>query len=114
MGSSHAKEVALFMPLQSCAKDTQDLIPSDCRGMQCTSYVKLAPGVSVDDLRTHLKQQYANEFFVKVGSPLNHHSLDQEYLPCHRKSLRLSLSLVFPSSSRFHNPSLKLLPDPGP
>jgi len=36
------------------------------RGMQCTSYVKLAPGASVDDLRAHLKQTYANEFFVKV------------------------------------------------
>lgn len=36
--------------------------------MQCTSNVKLAPGVSVDDLRTHLKQQYANEYFVKVGT----------------------------------------------
>lgn len=36
------------------------------RGMQCTSYVKLAPGVSVDDLRAHLAKAYESEFFVKV------------------------------------------------
>lgn len=36
------------------------------RGMQCTSYVKMAPGVSVDDLREHLAKTYADEFFVKV------------------------------------------------
>jgi hypothetical protein len=34
--------------------------------MQCTSYVKMAPGVSVDDLRAHLAAKYADEFFVKV------------------------------------------------
>jgi len=26
----------------------------------------MAPGVSVDDLRAHLKKTYADEFFVKV------------------------------------------------
>ncbi|GFH20982.1 semialdhyde_dh domain-containing protein [Haematococcus lacustris] len=38
------------------------------RGMQTTSYVKMAPGVSVDDLRAHLAKVYENEFFVKVLS----------------------------------------------
>eukprot|EP00983_Pelagomonas_calceolata_P071521 1151275-Pelagomonas_calceolata.AAC.5 len=55
------------------------------RGMQCTSYVKLAPGASVDDLRAHLKQTYANEFFVKVrthlrGMPLLMKLLFMSYL----------------------------------
>lgn len=36
--------------------------------MQCTSYVKLAPGVTADDLRAHLSKAYADEFFVKVRS----------------------------------------------
>mmetsp|Transcript_8975 Transcript_8975/g.15586 ORF Transcript_8975/g.15586 Transcript_8975/m.15586 type:complete len:383 (+) Transcript_8975:15-1163(+) len=36
------------------------------RGMQCTSYVKMAPGVTVDDLHKELTKQYENEFFVKV------------------------------------------------
>mmetsp|Transcript_27746 Transcript_27746/g.70726 ORF Transcript_27746/g.70726 Transcript_27746/m.70726 type:complete len:136 (-) Transcript_27746:444-851(-) len=36
------------------------------RGMQCTSYVKLAPGVTADDLRKHLATAYESEFFVKV------------------------------------------------
>lgn len=35
--------------------------------MQCTSYVKMAPGVTVDDLRAQLIKTYENEFFVKVG-----------------------------------------------
>ncbi len=39
---------------------------SVCRGMQCTSYVKMAPGVTVDDLHAHLSKMYADEFFVKV------------------------------------------------
>ncbi|KAL6764627.1 hypothetical protein V8C86DRAFT_1804542 [Haematococcus lacustris] len=38
------------------------------RGMQTTSYVKMAPGVSVDDLRAHLAKVYEDEFFVKVLS----------------------------------------------
>lgn len=44
---------------------TPHLIPMS-RGMQCTMYVKTAPGVSVDDLRAHLKSVYENEYFVKV------------------------------------------------
>ncbi len=36
------------------------------RGMQCTMYVKMAPGVSVDDLRAHLAATYEGEPFVKV------------------------------------------------
>lgn len=36
------------------------------RGMQCTTYVKMSPGVSVEDLRQHLIKTYADEFFVKV------------------------------------------------
>lgn len=36
------------------------------RGMQCTCYVKLSPGMTSDDLRTYLKKTYENEFFVKV------------------------------------------------
>jgi len=36
------------------------------RGMQCTSYVKMAPGVSVEDLRKHLISVYEGEPFVKV------------------------------------------------
>lgn len=35
--------------------------------MQCTSYVKMAPGVTVDMLHAHLTKTYENEFFVKVG-----------------------------------------------
>lgn len=38
------------------------------RGMQTSSYVKMAPGVTVDDLRAHLAKVYADEFFVKVGT----------------------------------------------
>ena len=36
------------------------------RGMQCTMYVKMAPGVTVDQLRAHLATTYASEPFVKV------------------------------------------------
>ena len=36
------------------------------RGMQCTMYVKMAPGVTVDQLRAHLAATYASEPFVKV------------------------------------------------
>ncbi|GAX83267.1 hypothetical protein CEUSTIGMA_g10693.t1 [Chlamydomonas eustigma] len=36
------------------------------RGMQTTSYVKLAPGVTVDKLREHLSSIYESEAFVKV------------------------------------------------
>lgn len=42
--------------------------PPPRRGMQCTSYVRMAPGVTVDQLRDHLKGVYASEFFVKVGA----------------------------------------------
>lgn len=34
--------------------------------MQCTSYVKTAPGVTADMLREHLQKVYATEPFVKV------------------------------------------------
>lgn len=34
--------------------------------MQCTSYVKLAHGVSADDLRAHLAATYEGEPFVRV------------------------------------------------
>ena len=34
--------------------------------MQCTMYVKMAPGVTVDQLRAHLATTYASEPFVKV------------------------------------------------
>lgn len=37
-----------------------------CRGMQCTSYVKMAPGTSVEDLRAALIKAYEGEPFVKV------------------------------------------------
>ncbi len=40
--------------------------------MQCSSYVKLAPGVTADDLRAHLVKTFANEFFVKVGAGAGH------------------------------------------
>ncbi|KXZ43380.1 hypothetical protein GPECTOR_92g603 [Gonium pectorale] len=36
------------------------------RGMQCTSYVKLAPGVTAEDLRAHLAATYEGEPFVRV------------------------------------------------
>ncbi|GLI59561.1 hypothetical protein VaNZ11_001467 [Volvox africanus] len=36
------------------------------RGMQCTSYVKLAPGVTADDLRAHLAATYEGEPFVRI------------------------------------------------
>ncbi|KAG2495300.1 hypothetical protein HYH03_006572 [Edaphochlamys debaryana] len=36
------------------------------RGMQCTMYVKTAPGVTADDLRSHLEKAYEGEHFVKV------------------------------------------------
>jgi N-acetyl-gamma-glutamyl-phosphate reductase len=36
------------------------------RGMQCTCYVKMAPGVTVDQMRAHLATVYAAEPFVKV------------------------------------------------
>lgn len=36
------------------------------RGMQCTSYVKMAPGVTVDKLRAHLIETYSGEPFVKI------------------------------------------------
>nr|QKY14856.1 N\-acetyl-gamma-glutamyl-phosphate reductase (ARGC) [Polytomella parva] len=36
------------------------------RGMQCTTYVKMSPGVTVDELRTHLAKTYAGEPFVHV------------------------------------------------
>lgn len=44
---------------------TPHLIPMS-RGMQSTMYVKLAEGVTVDDLRTHLQTVYEHETFVKV------------------------------------------------
>lgn len=34
--------------------------------MQCTSYVKMADGVTADQLRSHLASVYASEPFVKV------------------------------------------------
>lgn len=34
--------------------------------MQSTMYVKLAPGKTADDLRSHLSAKYADEPFVKV------------------------------------------------
>ena len=34
--------------------------------MQCTMYVKMADGVTVEQLRTHLSTTYAGEPFVKV------------------------------------------------
>ncbi|GLC37433.1 hypothetical protein PLESTB_001586500 [Pleodorina starrii] len=39
------------------------------RGMQCTMYVKLTPGVTADDLRTHLASTYEGEPFVRVLAP---------------------------------------------
>ncbi|KAG1665336.1 hypothetical protein FOA52_011750 [Chlamydomonas sp. UWO 241] len=39
------------------------------RGMQTTSYVKLAPGVTAAQLREHLVATYATETFVKVLPP---------------------------------------------
>lgn len=33
-----------------------------CRGMQCTSYVKMAPGVSVEQLRQALITKYEGEY----------------------------------------------------
>lgn len=36
------------------------------RGMQCTTYVKTAPGVTAEDLRKHLAQTYEGEPFVRV------------------------------------------------
>ncbi len=36
------------------------------RGMQTTSYVKMDPGVTVDQLRAHLAKTYESETFVKV------------------------------------------------
>lgn len=36
------------------------------RGMQTTSYVKLAPGVTAEDLRAHLTATYEGEPFVRV------------------------------------------------
>jgi N-acetyl-gamma-glutamyl-phosphate reductase len=34
--------------------------------MQCSMYVKMSPGVSVDDLRKHLSSTYEGEPFVRV------------------------------------------------
>lgn len=36
------------------------------RGMESDIYVKLAPGVTADDLREHLAKVYAEETFVVV------------------------------------------------
>ncbi|PNH05958.1 putative N-acetyl-gamma-glutamyl-phosphate reductase, chloroplastic [Tetrabaena socialis] len=36
------------------------------RGMQCTMYVKMAHGVTADDLRAHLAATYEGEHFVRV------------------------------------------------
>lgn len=47
---------------------TPHLMPIS-RGMQSTMYVKLADGVSVDDLRKKLVATYANEPFVRVLEP---------------------------------------------
>ena len=44
---------------------TPHLIPMS-RGMEATIYVKLAPGVTVDDLRATLERRYADEPFVHV------------------------------------------------
>lgn len=40
-----------------------------CRGMQSTMYVKLADGVTVEDLRKKLVESYASEPFVRVLEP---------------------------------------------
>lgn len=40
------------------------------RGMQTTSYVKMSPGTTVEQLRQHLIDTYANEPFVKVRACL--------------------------------------------
>jgi N-acetyl-gamma-glutamyl-phosphate reductase len=37
--------------------------------MQCTSYVKLASGVTVEDLHRHLTSTYEGEPFVRVLAP---------------------------------------------
>jgi N-acetyl-gamma-glutamyl-phosphate reductase len=44
---------------------TPHLMPMS-RGMQSTIYVRMAEGVSVDDLRKHLKDRYDGETFVHV------------------------------------------------
>ena len=52
---------------------TPHLMPFS-RGMESDIYVKLAPGVTADDLREHLAAVYAEETFVhvlpKVGTAL--------------------------------------------
>lgn len=62
--------------------------------MQCTSYVKMAPGVSVEDLRTHLAKVYADEYFVKV--------LDKGVIPHtrHVRGSNFALMNVFPVSDQ--------------
>lgn len=42
---------------------------TSCRGMQSTMYVKMADGVTVDQLRQKLVDSYANEPFVRVLEP---------------------------------------------
>ena len=44
---------------------TPHLMPFS-RGMESDIYVKLAPGVTADDLRGHLARVYAEETFVRV------------------------------------------------
>jgi N-acetyl-gamma-glutamyl-phosphate reductase len=47
---------------------TPHLVPMT-RGMECSSYVKMTPGTTVDDLRSCLEAKYANEPFVTVLPP---------------------------------------------
>lgn len=61
---------------------TPHLMPMS-RGMLCTSYVNMAEGTSVDDLRAHLSQRYADEPFVIVTdagvSPQTRHVRGSNY-----------------------------------
>ena len=61
---------------------TPHLMPMS-RGMLATSYVNMAEGVSVGDLRAHLQKQYADEHFVIVCdegvSPATRHVRGSNY-----------------------------------
>ncbi len=64
--SSHLTPQPLNLPIQ--------LSLTRCRGMQTTCYVKMAAGVTVDQLRDLLVKTYANEPFVKVRMRLQPHT----------------------------------------
>lgn len=56
----------LAVHVQQCRPSPLMLPPPPHSGMQTTSYVKLAPGVTADQLRSQLASTYEGEPFVRV------------------------------------------------